>query len=61
MNRLPLSILLEYEHTWPLAIGWIILHNDRSGKPGQNFFNKDAFVCQLIISMIRYLNLLTVN
>ncbi len=61
MNWLTLFIPLEHEYTWPLVVGWIILHNHGSGKSSQNILDEKTFFRQLIISMIRYLNFLTGN
>jgi hypothetical protein len=57
MNRLIVPVPLKDKHTGTFVVGRIILHDDRSGEPGQDVVDEKIIVCQLVVPMIRDLHL----
>jgi len=57
MYRMPLSVLLNSQDTWPFLVGWVVLQNLGIKSPGHDLPNSDTIRCQFIIAVFRDPNL----
>ncbi|OLE31343.1 MAG: hypothetical protein AUI36_29720 [Cyanobacteria bacterium 13_1_40CM_2_61_4] len=53
MDRLTLSISLEYEHTGAFVIRWVIFNDYSINNSSHDIVDENVIVCQLVITMVR--------
>lgn len=53
MDRLILSIVLQYQYARTFVVGWIIFDNYGLADPGYDVVNEDIILGQLVAAMIR--------
>ena len=52
MDRVPLPITLEDEHTRTFMIRWIIFNDDRIHNSSENILDENVIVRQLVVTVV---------